>query len=156
MLMEAIRSELRIPISNLRRREQFDPKHGILADYFKSPHCSGRDLTNNKTLSQTEVFSAGDLALLDGHQRSALVLQVQPDSLKVLFDTNKTGLVKLSEVNKKINVETRGVNNKFMKRAANCTDKFHNVITMRSLVKPTERDSPFYKCIGEVRAIYKD
>lgn len=49
VLMEAIKTELRIPISNLRRREQFDPKHGLLADYFKSPHCNKLDLTNKQT-----------------------------------------------------------------------------------------------------------
>jgi len=36
------------------------------------------------------------------------------------------------------------------------TDKFNNVITMRTIVKPNDPSCPFYNCLGEVRAIYKN
>lgn len=36
------------------------------------------------------------------------------------------------------------------------TDKFSNVIGIRTIVKPAEPTSPFYNCLGEVRAIYKN
>lgn len=35
------------------------------------------------------------------------------------------------------------------------TDKYHNTVTMRTLVKPIDK-GPFFGCPAEVRAIYKD
>ena len=42
-----------------------------------------------------------------------------------------------------------------MMRPITVTDKYHNALTMRSLIKPVEA-GPFRDCLGEVRGIYKD
>ena len=34
-------------------------------------------------------------------------------------------------------------------------DKYRNVCTVRTIIKPIEK-GPFYGCLGEVRAIFKD
>jgi len=64
-------------------------------------------------------------------------------------------MVKLAYVQKKIAFETRGISGRFVKRAPIVTDKYHNTLTMRTLVKPVEK-GPFFGCPAEVRAIYKD
>jgi len=56
------------------------------------------------------VYSAGDLVLFDGYSKLGLVLQVQLDSLKVLLENNKTSFVKLAHIQRRVLVETRGVN----------------------------------------------
>lgn len=78
------------------------------------------------------------------------------DSLKVLTSSNTTEVVKLSAVSKKFDIETRGVSGKRpMKRPPVITDKFHNSITMNTIVKPIE-NGPFRGCLGEIRGIFKD
>lgn len=149
--MEHTKNELSVVTSNLRRKEELDPKHS-LTDIFQ-----GNGMGSNDKSGQTvkEVFSAGDLVLFDGHNSLGLVLQVQPDSLLVLDANNTTSHVKLSHISKKIAIETRGVSGKrLIRRAAVVTDKYHNVITMRTVVKPV--DGPFEHCLGDVKGIYKN
>lgn len=43
-----------------------------------------------------------------------------------------------------------------LRRAPVVADKYHNTVTLRSTVKPIEKESPFFGTAGEVRAIYKD
>lgn len=63
--------------------------------------------------------------------------------------------MKLSHISKKIAIETRGVNNRrLVRKPPVVTDKYHNVITMRTVVKPV--DGPFEHCLGDVRGIYKN
>jgi len=64
-------------------------------------------------------------------------------------------MVKLAHVNRKIAFETRGISGRHVKRPPIVTDKYHNTITARTLVKPIEK-GPFFGCPGEVRAIHKD
>lgn len=65
-------------------------------------------------------------------------------------------MLKLAHISRKIAFETRGISGKHCKRPPVVTDKYHNVVTMRSLVKPVDRDSPFFGDPCEVRAIFKD
>ena len=43
-----------------------------------------------------------------------------------------------------------------MKKGLIVTDKYHNQIMMRTMVKPVDPKSPFFGAPGEVRAIYND
>ena len=106
--------------------------------------------------SVAEVYNVGDLVLFDNLQSFGFILQIQPDSLKVLLPSNTTQMLKLAHVSRKIAFETRGISGKYCKRPPVVTDKYHNVVTMRSLVKPVDRDSPFFGDPCEVRAIFKD
>ena len=64
-------------------------------------------------------------------------------------------MVKLAHVSRKIAFETRGISGRPCKRPPIVTDKYHNTVTMRTLVKPIDK-GPFFGCPAEVRAIYKD
>lgn len=64
-------------------------------------------------------------------------------------------MVKLAHVSRKIAFETRGISGRHCKKPPVVTDKYHNSVTMRTLVKPIEK-GPFFGCPGEVRAIFKD
>ena len=64
-------------------------------------------------------------------------------------------MVKLAQVSRKIAFTTRGISGKFVKRPPVVTDKYHNTVTMRTLVKPIEK-GPFFGCPGEVHVIIKD
>ena len=94
--------------------------------------------------------------LFDGYSKLGLVLQVQLDNLKVLLENNQVAVVKLAHVQKRVAIETRGVSGRFCSRRTTVTDKYNNVVTMRTIVKPCDPTSPFYNCLGEVRAIYKN
>jgi hypothetical protein len=95
--------------------------------------------------------------VFNNHSEFGIVLQVQADCLKVLLDNNHTQMVKLAYVQKKIAFETKGVSGKHTgKRGLATTDKFSNVIQLRTVVKPTDQACPFYNCLGEVRAIFKN
>jgi len=77
--------------------------------------------------------------------------------LKVLLTNNQTTFVKLAHIQKRLALETRGVNGRRLgRRPPMVTDKFQNAITLRTIVKPSEKESPFFNCLGDVRAIYKD
>jgi len=66
-------------------------------------------------------------------------------------------MVRLAYVQKKIAFETRGVSGKnALKGRLVSTDKYSNVIGLRTIVKPAEQGCPFYNCLGEVRAIFKN
>ena len=43
-----------------------------------------------------------------------------------------------------------------MKRGLIVADKYHNQVTLRTIVKPVDKCSPFFGTPGEVRAIHKD
>lgn len=76
--------------------------------------------------------------------------------MKILTENNKTLIIKLSQVSKKFDIETRGVSGKrFLRRAPITTDKFHNSITMNTVIKPLEK-GPFFGCLGEIRGIFKE
>ena len=64
-------------------------------------------------------------------------------------------MVKLAHVSRKIAIETRGISGRYFKRAPVVTDKYHNSVTMRTLVKPIEQGA-FLGCACEVRAIHKN
>lgn len=95
--------------------------------------------------------------LFENYQSLGLVLQVQSDTLKVLTDQNRIQMVKLSHISKRLAFETKGVGkrSRLMRRAPIVMDKYHNIVTLRTIVKPIEK-GPFYGCLGEVRAIFKD
>lgn len=93
--------------------------------------------------------------MFDNFNNLGMVLQVQPDSVYVLDTNNQTSYVKLSHVCKKIAIETRGVSGRrHLQRAPVVTDRFHNVITMKTVVKIVE--GPFEHSLGEIRGIYKN
>lgn len=73
----------------------------------------------------------------------------------MLNTSNKIDVVKLAHVSRKIAFETRGISGRHCKRPPVVTDKYHNAVTMRTLVKPVEK-GPFLGCPCEVRAIHKD
>ena len=65
--------------------------------------------------------------------------------------------MKLAHVQKKLAFETKGVTGRNAGRSRLvCTDKFQNVIGMRTVVKVVEQDSPFFNQLGEIRAIHKN
>jgi transcription elongation factor len=65
VLMEASRSELKVPIGNMRRREQLEAKHGM--SHFLVNGRSSSNLNDKTGQTGREVYSAGDLVILDGH-----------------------------------------------------------------------------------------
>jgi hypothetical protein len=71
MLMEHTKNELTVVTSNLRRKEELDPKHS-LTDIFQGNGILGSNDKSGQTVK--EVFSAGDLVLFDGHNSLGLVL----------------------------------------------------------------------------------
>jgi transcription elongation factor len=155
VLLEHSKVEHKVLISNLRRREELDPncKHTL------SQFLTKGESTTIKEKGQTvkEVYSVGDLVVFNNHTEVGLVLSVEHDCLKVLLENNTTSVVRLSFVQKKIAFETKGVNGRVATRnRIVTTDRFSNVISIRSTVKPTEHSCPFYNCLGEVRAIYKN
>jgi len=149
ILMENTKSELKILISNLRRNDELEAhSRETLADFLNA----GKD---HVPKSISEVYNVGDLVLFDNLASVGYIIQIQPDALKVLKADNKTSLVKLAHVSRKIAFETRGISGRHCKRPPVVTDKYHNTVTMKTLVKPIER-GPFFGCPSEVRAIFKD
>lgn len=154
VLMEHTRAELKVLITNLRKREELDPNSKFTLSQFLIENSKNAIKTGMKMVS--EVFNAGDMVLFDSHQTLGLILQVHNDSLKVLTDANKTETIKLGQVSRKFDIETKGISGRRpMRRAAVVTDKYHNSITMNTIVKPLER-GPFFGCLGEIRGIFKD
>jgi len=86
--MDENNSELKILLSNLRSK-QFEMEHAKLASAIQ--------------ISSEKVnYHAGELILFDNHNVMGLVLQVFPDCLKVLLETNKFMVINQSRVSKKI------------------------------------------------------
>jgi hypothetical protein len=79
------------------------------------------------------------LVLFDGYSKIGLVLQMQPENLKVLLQNNQTTFVKLAHVQKRIALETKGVSGRRQGKIHVVTDKFQNEIKMRSIVKPCDQ-----------------
>ena len=148
--MENTKAELKVLVRNLRRNEELNATLKNTLDEF---FLAGKSSTVAKSV--TEMYNVGDLVLFDNLQSLGYILQIQPDSLKVLQVNNKTCMVKLAHVSRKIAFETRGISGKHCKKAPVVTDKYHNSVTMRTLVKPIEK-GPFFGCPAEVRAIFKD
>ena len=150
ILMDNTKAELKVLVKNLRRSDELETtwKHS-LDDFLLAGKSS------NVAKSVQEVYNVGDLVLFDNHQSLGYILQIQPDSLKVLKADNTTCMVKLPFVNRKIAFETRGISGRHVKKPPVVTDKYHNTVTMRTIVKPIER-GPFFGCAGEVRAIFKN
>lgn len=88
ILMDDTKQELKVLITNLRRKEEMNPslKHTLSSIFFQGENQSTALKEKGQTVK--EVYSAGDLVIFDGHQKLGLVLQVQPDSLKVLLESN--------------------------------------------------------------------
>lgn len=152
VLMENTKGELKVLVSNLRRNDELDSHcRETLADFLNP---QGKQATVAKSIC--EVYNVGDLVLFDNHASLGYILQIQPDSLKVLQADNRTSMVKLAHVSKRIAFETRGISGKHMKRRPPVvTDKYHNTVTCKTLIKPVDK-GPFFGCPGEVRAIFKD
>ena len=75
----------------------------------------------------------------------------------MLTDRNKVEIVKTSQIAKRIAFETRGVSGRHIKRRPPVVmDKYHNTVSLRTIVKPIDKTQAFYGCLGEVRAIYKN
>lgn len=107
-------------------------------------------------IDKKATYSPGDLILFDNYKSTGLVLKVQADALQVLeAATNFTKTVKKPSVSKKLDLGTKGVNGKAMKRLAPAVDRYHNTLAMKTLVKPIEK-GPFKDCLCEIRAIYKN
>ena len=155
VLMENTRAELKVLITNLRRKEEQDNKHS-LSEFLVQKNSVSKQ-TAGKSIA--ELYSPGDLILFENYQSLGLVLQVQPDTLKVLTDQNRIEMVRRSQISKRIAFETRGVGKKaqarLIRKAPVVMDKYRNVCTVRTIIKPVEK-GPFYGCLGEVRAIFKD
>ena len=65
-------------------------------------------------------------------------------------------MVRISQVSKRIAFETRGVSGRQLRRKPPIVmDKYHNTVSLRTIVKPIEK-GPFYGCLGEVRAVFKN
>ena len=74
-----------------------------------------------------------------------------------MTDRNKIETVKTSQIVKRIAYETRGVSGRHIKRRPPVVmDKYHNTVSLRTVVKPIEKAHAFFGCLGEVRAIYKN
>jgi len=157
VLMENTRAELKVLITNLRRKEEQDPncRHSLSEFLVQNNQSSGAKQTIGKSIA--ELYSPGDLILFENYQSLGFVLQVQPDTLKVLTEQNRIEMVKRSQISKRIAFETKGVGRRarLMRKAPVVMDKYHNVCTVRTIIKPVEK-GPFYGCLGEVRAISKD
>ena len=154
VLMEHTKAELKVLITNLCKREELDPNSKHTLSQFLIENSKNAVKTGMKQVS--EVFTAGDMVLFDNYSTLGLVLQVHTDSLKVLTQNNTTQMIKLNQVSKKFDIETRGISGKGrMRRAQVITDKFHNSITMGTIVKPIE-NGPYRGCLGVIRGIFKD
>ena len=68
VLMEHTKSELKIILSNLRRKEELDPncKHSLSQFLLQGKRPQAKSIQ--------EIYNAGDLILFDNHQSLGLVL----------------------------------------------------------------------------------
>ena len=76
VLMENTRAELKVLITNLRRKEEQDPncKHSLSEFLIQNSRSSGAKQATGKSIA--ELHSPGDLILFENHQSVGLVLQV--------------------------------------------------------------------------------
>jgi len=75
VLMENTKAELRVLVSNLRRKEELDPncKHSL--SEFLIQNQANKGIGRNAVSSSiSEIYSAGDLVLFDNYQNLGLVL----------------------------------------------------------------------------------
>lgn len=133
VLMDNTKAELKVLTRNLRRYEESDPysKHS-LSEFLHS----GKNNLGPRSLQ--EIYNPGDLVLFNSHEGVGFVLSVLPDVLKVLNASNQVEMVKIQHVSRKINFETRGISGRQMKRAVVVADKYHNQVTLRTIVKPVD------------------
>ena len=133
--MEYTKAELKVVITNLRRKEEEDPNCRHTLSEFLTRSNTGSGQAPARSIA--EQYSPGDLVILEQHSSVGLILQLQFGSLKVLTDRNKIEMVKISQVAKRIAFETRGVSGRHIKRRAPVVmDKYHNTVSLRTIVKP--------------------
>ena len=113
------KTSLTIMINNLRIKKEVDPN---------TQGLSSEDLFM-KNVNRV-VYSAGELILFDNYRKVGLVLEVNPESLRVLDEANRFVHVRTQEVSRKVIVNTR---------SANCIDCENNVISRMTYVKVKDR-----------------
>lgn len=113
------KTSLTMMINNLRIKKEVDPNaQGLCSeDLFK------------KNVNRV-VYSAGELILFDNYRKVGLVLEVNPESLRVLDEANRFVHVRIQEVSRKVVVNPR---------SANCIDCENNVIARLTYVKVRDR-----------------
>jgi hypothetical protein len=88
--MDDTKVEQKVLISNLRSKDELDPncKHS-LSEFLLSGNVSSTAVgIRERGQTVKEVYSAGDLVIFNSFTEHGLVLQVQPDCLKVLLPSN--------------------------------------------------------------------
>jgi hypothetical protein len=70
--MEHTRAELKVLITNLRKREELDPNSKFTLSQFLIENSKNAIKTGLKQVS--EVYNAGDMVLFDNHQTLGLIL----------------------------------------------------------------------------------
>lgn len=85
--------------------------------------------------------------MFENYKKLGLIIQTNPDSLKVLNEQNNFENVKISEVRRKI---------EYKPKLTMATDSENNVITKGTIVKIRDRNSPLRGQLGEIRAMFKD
>ena len=93
------------------------------------------------------VYSAGELILFDNYRKVGLVLESNPECLRVLDETNRSVHVRTLEVSRKVVVNPR---------SANCIDCENNVISRMTYVKVKDKASPMRGQMGEIRQLFKN
>lgn len=86
--LETSNSELKILLSNIR-----------------SKNCEQEHIKQSEFVKKSSIlirYQAGDIILYDNYQKTAIVLQVYADSLKVLDEQNKPVIVKFTQISKKV------------------------------------------------------
>lgn len=89
-MMDNTKQQLKVQISNLcARKDDMTHQHNqLLADFLRQPNAYKSKVT----------YLPGDFIQFDNHLQYAIVLQVQPDALKVLLENNKTDLLKIAQI----------------------------------------------------------
>lgn len=136
MMDDTCHSELTILINNLRLKKEIDPntQASINTEYFQ------RNLNSI-------TYQAGELIMFENYKKLGLIIQTNPDSLKVLNEQNHFETVKIQDVRRKI---------EYKPRQTVATDSENNVITRGTMVKIRDRSSPLRGQLGEIRAMFKD
>ena len=129
------RTALTVNVANLSLKEVEATKEHSNEQYFKQ-------------VLDRVAYYPGELILFDNYRKLGLVLEVNPDSLRVLDQYNRCVHVRTVEISKKVVVRDA--------RNANCVDSENNVLTRMTYVKVRDRASPMYGKMGEIRHLFKN
>lgn len=88
LLLENTKSEIRVFVSNLRRKEEHDPNANHVLSQTLLQNNVKPGTSDLSSLDKKAVFTPGDLILFDNYQSVGLVLKVQPEALDVLNASN--------------------------------------------------------------------